>query len=252
MSTFVCSDIHGNYDAWLKALKKSGINFDAGDKLIILGDLIDRGDKSYDCLSYTFDLIDKYPEQVIYLMGNHEEMFLDFLTVNNPESSHGYEKLMKYGRRWLENGGLQMVTSFLGDTTEYYVDDLLNLYNIFHEKYGFVNKLNDLPYYFIDENHNIVCVHAGFKSGIRLKEQKSTHMLWIRDEFYKSFEPVKSDQLDGKLIVHGHTPVKYFKNYGGEGFYQGKHHIGIDGGAAMDRKILIVKIDDLSYVEQAI
>lgn len=41
MSTYVISDIHGNYDAYKEMLKK--IRFSEEDMLYILGDILDRG-----------------------------------------------------------------------------------------------------------------------------------------------------------------------------------------------------------------
>lgn len=41
MSTYVMSDLHGNYKAYKMMLEK--IEFQAEDKLYILGDILDRG-----------------------------------------------------------------------------------------------------------------------------------------------------------------------------------------------------------------
>lgn len=252
MATFVCSDVHGNFDAWQKAIEKSDLDLDSGDKLIILGDLIDRGEKSYDCLRHTFELIDTYSNQVVYLIGNHEEMFLNFLAVENLESEEGYKQLVDIGEVWLKYGGKETVMSLLGNSATKYFDDLITLQTVLIEEAPFISKLQSLPHYYVDEKYDLVYVHAGFQSGVRLKEQKPESMLWIREQFYNHFEPVEGDVLENKLIIHGHTPVVRFKDYNGEGFYQGKHHLCIDGGAALNRKILILKVDDFSYVEQSV
>lgn len=52
------------------------------------------------------------------------------------------------------------------------------------------------------------------------------------------------------LIIHGHTPVQYFDDYKGTGFYRGKHHVCIDGGSARGEKILVVNTGNFSFVEQ--
>lgn len=49
--------------------------------------------------------------------------------------------------------------------------------------------------------------------------------------------------------IHGHTPVKYFPNWNGKGFYHGGHHICIDGGAHDGGTILVLKVEDLRFVE---
>lgn len=251
VATFVCSDIHGQYDAWLDALIKSNINLQEGNRLIILGDLIDRGPDSLACVEFAFELMNRYPKQVTYLMGNHEKMLLDFLN-NNPDSPDGYINLMIDGTHWYRNGGHAAVSSFLGDAEL----DRENFYAVratLKKKHpDLIKRLNELPYYKVDDENNCVYVHAGFRSGRRLEEQYKEDMLWIREEFFRSFRPVEGDVLEGKLIVHGHTPVQYMPDYQGEGFYQGKHHICVDGGAALEEGVLVLKVDDFSYTEEKI
>ena len=45
-------------------------------------------------------------------------------------------------------------------------------------------------------------VHAGVKPGVPLEQQREEDMLWIRDEF------LLCEDDFGKVIVHGHTPVR--------------------------------------------
>ena len=249
MATFVCSDIHGEYDAWMEAIELSGMDLAGGDRLIILGDLIDRGEKSLACLTYAFKLIDEYPNQVFYLMGNHEEMLLDF--VNSPEpSTHLEYKEMRYkGSLWTQNGGLALLASILEQSAETYYDlhELLN-----KELSPYIERLNKLPLYMVDEQNKCVYVHAGFRSKVSLEEQVAKDMLWIRKDFFSGFEAVEGDELEGKLIIHGHTPVQYSPDWNGEGYYNGGHHICIDGGISSNGTIIMLKADDLSYVEVAV
>ena len=49
MSTYVISDIHGCFSAFQRMLEK--INFSDNDKLIIAGDIIDRGPENYEMLN---------------------------------------------------------------------------------------------------------------------------------------------------------------------------------------------------------
>lgn len=247
MATYVCSDIHGNFDAWLRALEESGIDLDSGDKLFILGDLIDRGNKSLQCVYHALDLRKKYPGQVIYLMGNHEKLFLDFVNIKDVKRYDSYFNLYMNGQSWLSNGGTTTVLSFLGD----YSNNLVEMHEQLNQRFSIlINELNDLPYYHIEEDY--VYVHAGFLSNTQLKKQDNHDMIWIRDEFFRNFTPVNNDVLEDKIIVHGHTPVQYIRDYSGEGYYKGKHHICVDGGSALGKKIMIVKMDDLSYVSVSV
>lgn len=67
MGYYACSDIHGQYDLYKKML--SEINFSEDDTLFILGDYIDRGDKSIDVM---LDVMQR--DNVIPIIGNHELM----------------------------------------------------------------------------------------------------------------------------------------------------------------------------------
>ena len=84
-------DIHGRYDLLKKIPEaKSGV------QMVCLGDMIDRGEESAQVLRHMCKATN-----VITLMGNHEEMMLNFL--QNP---------LDNGPRWLRNGGLQTLESF--------------------------------------------------------------------------------------------------------------------------------------------
>ena len=48
MSVYLCSDLHGQYDLYIKML--DDIGFSQDDHLYILGDIIDRGPKSIEIL----------------------------------------------------------------------------------------------------------------------------------------------------------------------------------------------------------
>src|SRR5690625_2601126 len=148
MSIYVCSDIHGKYIEWRKAIAKTDLNLENGDKLIILGDLIDRGGQSLDCVSFALNLVNKYPKQVIYLMGNHEKMMLDFL---NSKINHAndVDDFSLHGKTWIGNGGRITVYSFLNGLPE--GRDNFERLRATHELMwfhhgGLINQLNSLPY----------------------------------------------------------------------------------------------------------
>ena len=68
------SDIHGGYDLLDANLRK--VNYDEEkDYLIILGDVINRGEHSLDSINYIIDLCKK--KNVYMIKGNHEEDFFN-------------------------------------------------------------------------------------------------------------------------------------------------------------------------------
>ena len=68
MKTVAFSDLHGNYKVW-KAIQNY---YDKDDVLIFLGDACDRGP---DGIKIMLELLQD--DRVIYLKGNHEDMFLN-------------------------------------------------------------------------------------------------------------------------------------------------------------------------------
>ena len=67
MSTFVISDIHGEYEQLKTLLAK--MNFGEQDKLYVLGDVVDRGPEPIRALQFLMRL-----PNCICLVGNHEFM----------------------------------------------------------------------------------------------------------------------------------------------------------------------------------
>ena len=73
MKYFVTSDIHGFYTPFISALNEAG--FDENDdnsKLIICGDLLDRGDEAVAVQDYILRLLRK--DMVVLIKGNHESL----------------------------------------------------------------------------------------------------------------------------------------------------------------------------------
>ena len=75
--TYVISDIHGQFDALMQMMEKIDFNFN--DELYILGDVIDRGSKSIECIKWIMS-----QDNVLTLLGNHELILFDTYTHNAP------------------------------------------------------------------------------------------------------------------------------------------------------------------------
>src|SRR3954465_8938650 len=126
MRTFVISDIHGNNELFREALNEVG--FKKEDKLILLGDLIDRGIDSKGVLDSVIQLLES-GSNVVCLMGNHEQMLLDAPLSKN------------HLHHWLLNGGDQTLNSFRINSV-YKIPpkylDLINTFKYFDEDANFV------------------------------------------------------------------------------------------------------------------
>lgn len=71
MSTYVIADVHGCYTEFIDLLKKVG--FCEQDRLIVAGDIIDRGKESHAMLQW----MEKKFDNVDFIMGNHDRMFVE-------------------------------------------------------------------------------------------------------------------------------------------------------------------------------
>lgn len=166
---FAIGDIHGCFDS-LKELVENKIQLQKDDKLILLGDFIDRGDKSKEVIDFIMDL-QKAGFDVVLLMGNHEAMLLD-----------AYEN-EKNISRWIQNGGNKTLKSFEIDTV-----------NEIEPKY--IQFFKSLRYYYAFENY--LFVHAGFNDEMKNPFKDDYHMLW------KCREKYNHTVFKDKVIVHGH------------------------------------------------
>ena len=89
MKYYVTADIHGFFTPMMKALTDAGYFTDREPhKLIILGDVLDRGREALKVQQFILDEMDK--DRVILIRGNHEDLFEELVTEDNgkPYSHH--------------------------------------------------------------------------------------------------------------------------------------------------------------------
>ncbi|TLX72980.1 serine/threonine protein phosphatase [Labilibacter sediminis] len=172
-------DIHGCFDP-LKKLIEDKIKLQKTDRIIFLGDYVDRGPQSKEVVDYIISLQEKEFD-IITLMGNHESMLLNAFTED------------QYIPLWLYNGGSETLKSFGLSSTVF----LPEKYRAFFQ---------NLDYYY--GYKQFLFVHAGFNDQIINPFEDTYYMLWTRSEHYTN--PI----LEGKTIVHGHSviPVEFCKS----------------------------------------
>lgn len=95
---FCVSDIHSFYEPLMKALTEKGFEMNNKcHKLLLLGDAFDRGDDTIKVFEFLKTLADE--NRLIYVMGNHEELFFDCLKEidhgKTPSSHHFHNKTVK-------------------------------------------------------------------------------------------------------------------------------------------------------------
>jgi len=174
--TYTIGDIHGCLDKLTELVRRCRENA-AGRPMrhLFLGDYVDRGPDSRGVVQFLLDLQRAHPDRDIFLKGNHEDLLV------SAADSDFFEE------RWLTNGGVETLKSY-GLTTAAEIPK------------DHVNWLRRLPLSFDDSLRFFV--HAGVRPERPLDQQDEDDLLWIRKPF------LTSEKDYGRLIVHGHTPVK--------------------------------------------
>jgi serine/threonine protein phosphatase 1 len=215
VSTFVIGDVHGRRPQLSRLL--AALPRDAGaDTLVILGDLIDRGEDIPGTVADVMSLAgESHGGRVVCLRGNHEQMLLDFLDEGAPLWLHpavgGHHTFGQYTglrltdelRSWWEEARRRLRDSIPSEHLEF-----LRAMPLFHE------------------DEHALYVHAGLDGEKHPCETDSRHLLWSRDpDFYKHYY--------GKPCVFGHTPTPLLPllgRLGRHGIYVSHSAIGIDTG----------------------
>lgn len=177
-------DIHG-------CLRELGHLLDAlalteADRLVFLGDYIDRGDASAQTVDLLLQVRRALPSAV-FLRGNHEEMLLAFLGLGGRGGeifvrAGGASTLMSYGVDPEARGALDdELRRVLPDDHLAFFRDALELSHA------------EGPWAF---------VHAGVRAGKDLSEQHVDDLLWIREEF------LSTDHGLPYTVIFGHTPQR--------------------------------------------
>lgn len=181
---WIIPDLHGCLET-LKLLIFQQINPDKKDRLIFLGDYIDRGPDSKGVLDFIMELEEK-GYQVTALTGNHESICVkSYDEYYKLQYSPDSQEIGRYQQQWFGLGGIQTLNSFgadsPGDIPKEYIDWM---------------RSRD----FYVELEQFFAVHAGFNFELEDPFSDKESMIWIRNYI------VKPEKIKGKKIVHGHNP----------------------------------------------
>lgn len=187
---YAIGDIHGCAGLLEQLLSMIDIErTDARRRLIFLGDYVDRGPDSNAVIDRLLKVKADLPESV-FLRGNHEQAMIDFL--EKPD----------FNEEWLHWGGDKTLESYgLADVWKKrpatLAGELAERLPAAHREF-----LGSLELWRVLGDYAFV--HAGFKPGVALEDQKAEHCLWIRGEFHNA----EADKRPQETVVHGHHPVK--------------------------------------------
>ena len=213
MSTYVLSDLHGQYDKFMDMLKLT--KFNDNDKMYILGDIFDRGPDPLKILDY---IICK--KNIDFIPGNHEYMFLEFYNTYD-------------ARLWSYNGGKTTMTQLMKRGEDY----LKALYDY----------LTKLP--LVKVHDKFILTHAGLylpknQNQYTLQEilnlQNAEFNLWSRSNINNE------RQYKDYTVICGHTPTLYVDpDQDQMSIVRRKGTIYIDCGATFsDGRLACLRLED--------
>ena len=189
---YAIGDIHGRADLLgrMAALIEDELRSISAQEVltVCLGDYIDRGPGSAKVIERLAHA--DFPTALVTLMGNHEDLFLKFL--------RGSLSLEAF----FDNGGDATLQSYglapdaVASMNDRNLREALRAAIPLHHR-AFLAALPTSwsvgDYFFC---------HAGARPGVSLDQQSAQDLMWIREDFLRSTFDF------GKLVVHGHTPVK--------------------------------------------
>lgn len=222
-------DIHGHLDR-LEALMAE-VAPAPDDTVVFLGDYIDRGPDSRGVIEYLIGFGERFPGAgAIFLRGNHEQLFLDFLAEHYasaplcPPHLEGHRRLREISRlaltelgdsdrdNFLLNGGVDTLDSY-GALREQAADEgktvlVAECDRIPPEHIAFLATTRfwheEAVSWVTGEGTRtgkFLFVHAGILPRIPLEQQDPMTLLWVRNQFLRS-----NSRFGGRTVVHGHSP----------------------------------------------
>jgi len=236
---YAISDIHGFYNEMLDSLRLIDLKSDKDNKLIFLGDYISYGNNSCGVLYQIKKLEETHPDQVVVLIGNHEQMFLNWY-VN------------EYELQWLtQDDQLLTIKSFFKtEQWNYVIRELLYQKRFTRRMSNFIKDemkkehsellqwLHSKSKSFFYETKNQIYVHAGISEIDPELWKYATEDL----EFTWKY-PAETGSFY-KDIIAGHVSsveVAKDERYLGKVYWDKESHYFIDGDAPRSNNIPILK-----------
>ena len=226
MATYVISDVHVNYEGYMKILER--IHFSEEDTLYVNGDVIDRGMGGIKILQHMMMQPNIYP-----ILGNHEyaaATCLRFLMKEITEESIGDidEETIKNLMEWQNIGGQCTMDAFHKLSCE--------------EKQDIVDYLDEFSLYeevSVNEKQFVI-VHAGLTNFSPDRPLETYEMYEL---IFKAPDYDRIYFLD-KYLVTGHLPTKVIEgNPRPNKIFRKNNHIAIDCAAGYDGCVGCICLD---------
>lgn len=191
--TFVVADIHGQHKALMQCLERSGFDYE-NDKLISLGDVVDRGRDSYLVVEELLKI-----KNFIGVKGNHDQVFQHWLNTGVHQFGWGHggeETRISYklkGESWDKLDELGKFNLMISEVPQSHRD-------------FFKNQVE----YYIDSKNRLF-IHGGFDVEYPLIEQDINTFAWDRKLWNKALSCKGKQKIvtleDFSKIYIGHIPT---------------------------------------------
>lgn len=216
MRLIAVGDIHGEFDHLERLMVKLTPKED--DKIIFLGDYIDRGPKNPETVSFLLEFAKQFPNTV-FLRGNHEQMMLD----SESRVSRNNSEDFMYHYLWVDNGGAATINQY--EKTNGLFEE--------HRPFFLSTKLRHKEEF---EGETYYFSHAGWDCfrGLETQYQKpnADYLLWEREHMSALGRKLAEDNWTEGVAVFGHSPRKEPLNL--------PFMIGIDTGAVFGNYLTAV------------
>jgi len=221
---YAIGDVHGRADLLDRVFARIDAHIAAHPVVrpvqVLVGDYVDRGPNSRGVLDRL--ILRARAKEMVLLKGNHESFVLEFLQdpsiLQSWSQMGGLETLMSYG-----------LTPSLKADAEAQRQLARGLHAVLPKSH--LRFLSSLPTSF--SCGGFFFVHAGVRPRVPLERQREEDLLWIRDEF------LLYEEEFGKIIVHGHTPVREIDVR--------PNRINIDTGAYATGQLSCLVIEDDTF-----
>lgn len=257
MKYYVTADVHGYFRELKNALQTQGFFAERSPhKLIVCGDLYDRGEEALALQAFIRDLLSR--DQVILIRGNHEDLALDLLHRWHQRSylqSHHHLngtvdtlcQLTGFSLRELYATPEQVGRAFLHDP---YVQEIIPAMVNYYETPHYVFTHGWIPC-------TPVAADDGEQTYLPAADWRhADQTMWDKARWINGMEAAHSGILvPGKTVVCGHWHASFghsrYENDGGEfdhapnfNPYYGEGIIALDACTPISRKVNCIVIED--------
>lgn len=220
----VVSDIHGCIDEFQELLRKLQYNKET-DRLILGGDLVDRGPASVEVIRKAREM------GLTCVMGNHDQKVI----------------------KWFRAQGTQQEQFHQGK----------DYYHQFSDQD--INYIAQMPLYVKIPEHNAIIVHAGLRTGIPIEKQDRQDLLYLRyctsDKKFVSLKKISKVGIEGADahfwtefgpfgcdVIYGHN-VHSYEDIRVDKYEDGTAAYGIDTGCCFGGKLSALILETKEVVQ---